>query len=200
MSHVSVAVLRVVSRVECVVRVARFKAVCVRLVDSHGYILDTHKYSTTLVNTCHAVLVMTVLHQRPNELGKPPSTVRDGDRRAQCSRRVVGLYHVHLRPSNHSAPFAWHPLVCHRLPLACLHACLPRLRRLRVALVARANSQATPAAARSAIVRVPKARVQELVVKFRHLRRQRLVGQACRCLRVALLLSRDAGHGRQLSH
>ena len=83
---------------------------------------------------------------------------------------------------------------------ACLHACLPRLRRLRVALVARANSQATPAAARSAIVRVPKARVQELVVKFRHLRRQRLVGQTCRCFHVALLLSRDAGHGRQLSH
>ena len=51
-------------------RVARFKAVCVRLVDSHGYILDTHKYSTTLVNTCHAVLVMTVLHQRPNELSE----------------------------------------------------------------------------------------------------------------------------------
>ena len=80
----------------------------------------------------------------------------------------------------------------------------------RVALVpqARANSQATPTAARSrsclrrALVRVPEARVQELVVQFRHLRRQRLVSQA-RCglevVSVALLFRRDAGHGRQLS-
>ena len=139
---------------------------------------------------------MTVLRQCLNE---PKSHYRPcamETRRAHCSLRVVGLCHMRLRPSHHS------------MSNPCLHACLPRLRRLRVAIVAQANSQATPAAdgsstcLRRALVRVPEARVQELVVQFRHLRRQRLVSQA-RCglevVSVALLFRRDAGHGRQLS-